>query len=148
MPLSAIMIDLDHFKEINDTYGHAIGDAVIRTLSDIMKKHTAGRGYAGRWGGDEFLIILPGTTLETAETLSIRMKNDLSMPISSLTIFPSAPASVSPSPAKASSSRASTKGSITRSIPLRKTERTASPSSMPMERQRLWRCKRLMTCDL
>lgn len=77
MPLSAIMIDLDHFKEINDTYGHAIGDAVIRTLSDIMKKHTAGRDYAGRWGGDEFLIILPGTTLETAETLSIRMKNDL-----------------------------------------------------------------------
>lgn len=71
------MIDLDHFKEINDTYGHAIGDAVIRTLSDIMKKHTAGRGYAGRCGGDEFLIILPGTTLETAETLSIRMKNDL-----------------------------------------------------------------------
>lgn len=77
MPLSAIMIDLDHFKEINDTYGHAIGDAVIRTLSDIMKKHTTGRGYAGRWGGDEFLIILPGATLETAEALAIHMKDDL-----------------------------------------------------------------------
>lgn len=77
MPLSAIMIDLDHFKTINDTYGHSIGDAVIRTLADLMKKHTAGRGYAGRWGGDEFLIILPGSTLETAETLSIHMKDDL-----------------------------------------------------------------------
>lgn len=77
MPLSAIMIDLDHFKTINDTYGHSIGDAVIRTLAGLMKKHTAGRGYAGRWGGDEFLIILPGSTLETAETLSIHMKDDL-----------------------------------------------------------------------
>ena len=77
MPLSAIMIDLDHFKEINDTYGHSIGDAVIHTLADLMKKHTAGRGYAGRWGGDEFLIILPGSTLETAEMLSIHMKDAL-----------------------------------------------------------------------
>ena len=77
MPLSAIMIDLDHFKTINDTYGHSIGDAVIRTLADLMKKHTAGRGYAGRWGGDEFLIILPGFTLETAEMLSIHMKDAL-----------------------------------------------------------------------
>ena len=54
-----------------------VGDAVIRTLADLMKKHTAGRGYAGRWGGDEFLIILPGSTLETAETLSIHMKDAL-----------------------------------------------------------------------
>lgn len=77
MPLSAIMIDLDHFKTINDTYGHSIGDAVIRTLADLMRKHTAGRGYAGRWGGDEFLIILPGSTLETAEALSIHMKDAL-----------------------------------------------------------------------
>ena len=48
-----------------------------RTLADLMKKHTAGRGYAGRWGGDEFLIILPGSTLETAEMLSIHMKDAL-----------------------------------------------------------------------
>ena len=72
-----LMMDLDNLKHINDTYGHAIGDTVIRTLADLMKKHTAGRGYAGRWGGDEFLIILPGSTLETAETLSIHMKDDL-----------------------------------------------------------------------
>ena len=71
------MIDLDRFKEINDTYGHAAGDAVICTLSDLMKKHTAGRGYAGRWGGDEFLIILPGATLPMAEDLAIHMKEDL-----------------------------------------------------------------------
>lgn len=77
LALSAIMIDLDRFKEINDTYGHAAGDAVICTLSDLMKKHTAGRGYAGRWGGDEFLIILPGATLPMAEDLAIHMKEDL-----------------------------------------------------------------------
>lgn len=77
LPLSAIMIDLDHFKEINDTYGHSIGDAVIHTLADLMKKHTAGRGYAGRWGGDEFLIILPGAALSMAEDLAIHMKEDL-----------------------------------------------------------------------
>lgn len=77
MPLSAIMIDLDHFKEINDTYGHSIGDTVIRTLADLMKKHTAGRGYTGRWGGDEFLIILPGAALPMAEDLAIHMKEDL-----------------------------------------------------------------------
>lgn len=77
LALSAIMIDLDRFKEINDTYGHAAGDAVICTLSDLMKKHTEGRGYAGRWGGDEFLIILPGATLPMAEDLAIHMKEDL-----------------------------------------------------------------------
>lgn len=77
LPLSAIMIDLDHFKEINDTYGHSIGDAVIHTLADLMKKHTAGRGYTGRWGGDEFLIILPGAALPMAEDLAIHMKEDL-----------------------------------------------------------------------
>lgn len=77
LPLSAIMIDLDHFKEINDTYGHSIGDAVIHALADLMKKHTAGRGYTGRWGGDEFLIILPGAALPMAEDLAIHMKEDL-----------------------------------------------------------------------
>lgn len=71
------MIDLDTFKHINDTFGHAKGDEVICEVASILKHMIRPTDFAGHWGGDEFLIILPGSTLETAETLSIHMKDDL-----------------------------------------------------------------------
>lgn len=74
---SALMIDLDTFKHINDTFGHAKGDEVICEVASILKHMIRPTDFAGRWGGDEFLIILPGSTLETAEMLSIHMKDDL-----------------------------------------------------------------------
>lgn len=74
---SALMIDLDTFKHINDTFGHAKGDEVICEVASILKHMIRPTDFAGRWGGDEFFIILPGSTLETAETLSIHMKDDL-----------------------------------------------------------------------
>ena len=74
---SALMIDLDTFKHINDTFGHAKGDEVICEVASILKHMIRPTDFAGRWGGDEFLIILPGSTLETAEALSIHMKDAL-----------------------------------------------------------------------
>lgn len=74
---SALMIDLDTFKHINDTFGHAKGDEVICEVASILKHMIRPTDFSGRWGGDEFLIILPGSTLETAEMLSIHMKDAL-----------------------------------------------------------------------
>lgn len=77
LTFSALMIDLDTFKHINDTFGHAKGDEMICEVASILKHMIRPTDFAGHWGGDEFLIILPGSTLETAETLSIHMKDDL-----------------------------------------------------------------------
>ena len=77
LTFSALMIDLNTFKHINDTFGHAKGDQVICEVASILKHMIRPTDFAGRWGGDEFLIILPGSTLETAETLSIHMKDAL-----------------------------------------------------------------------
>lgn len=74
---SALMIDLDTFKHINDTFGHAKGDEVICEVASILKHMIRPTDFAGRWGGDEFVILLPGSTLETAEMLSIHMKDAL-----------------------------------------------------------------------
>lgn len=59
-PLSAMMLDLDHFKEINDTYGHDRGDKVLTELADILRKYCPSDASACRWGGEEFVILLPG----------------------------------------------------------------------------------------
>ncbi len=64
--LSAIMLDLDHFKEINDSYGHPVGDMVLKEIAGILKSNVRGCDTAGRWGGEEFLIILPQTDLPSA----------------------------------------------------------------------------------
>ena len=48
--------DIDHFKHVNDTYGHACGDAVLSQISTAMRRHMKGKGFAARWGGEEFLL--------------------------------------------------------------------------------------------
>ena len=59
-PLSLLMLDLDHFKNINDTYGHAAGDAVLRESASRMRDAIRAYDSVGRYGGEEFLIVLPG----------------------------------------------------------------------------------------
>jgi two-component system cell cycle response regulator len=66
MPLSCIMIDIDHFKAVNDTYGHAVGDTVIKDIGRIIQEKTRNVDTACRWGGDEFIILAPMTTKSNA----------------------------------------------------------------------------------
>ena len=63
-PLSLIMIDLDHFKEFNDKFSHEAGDAMLRALARHLKSRTRGQDIACRYGGDEFLLVLPGASAD------------------------------------------------------------------------------------
>lgn len=65
---SVILIDVDHFKRVNDTYGHQAGDEVLVTIAGILSDRTRDCDVAGRWGGEEFLIICPNTGLDGAMT--------------------------------------------------------------------------------
>jgi diguanylate cyclase (GGDEF)-like protein len=73
LPLALIMMDVDHFKSFNDTFGHEAGDAVLRDLGGILQRHVRGGDIACRYGGEEFTIVLPEADLEIgrqrAETL-------------------------------------------------------------------------------
>lgn len=64
---SLIMIDIDHFKEINDTYGHTIGDLVLQNFSKLISQNIRNTDFFGRWGGEEFMLILPCTDIQGAE---------------------------------------------------------------------------------
>ena len=73
-PLALIMFDLDHFKQINDTYGHDIGDELLKSITRLVGRNLRKNDRLGRWGGEEFLILAPETTLEKAESLADRSK--------------------------------------------------------------------------
>jgi diguanylate cyclase (GGDEF)-like protein len=62
-PLGIIMLDLDHFKQLNDTFGHEAGDTVLRALGHCMQELTRGYDIACRYGGEEFTLILPAAPL-------------------------------------------------------------------------------------
>jgi diguanylate cyclase (GGDEF)-like protein len=78
-PFGIIMLDIDHFKNINDTYGHLIGDEVLKQLAKILKQNVRDTDSVGRWGGEEFLIICPSTEIEAvekvAQNLRIKIQN-------------------------------------------------------------------------
>jgi diguanylate cyclase len=68
--LCLLMFDIDHFKRVNDTWGHPIGDQVIRYIAAVLKLHAQGDMLAARYGGEEFALIAPRTTLESAQALA------------------------------------------------------------------------------
>jgi len=72
--VAALLADLDHFKEINDTYGHLIGDAVLRELSLRMRSAVRPYDAVGRYGGDEFLLVLPGCDASAALSVGERIR--------------------------------------------------------------------------
>lgn len=78
LPLSVIMIDLDHFKEINDRYGHLIGDQALLHAAGILQRSLREYDLLGRWGGEEFLMVLPGTDGPESLAVAERLRNEIS----------------------------------------------------------------------
>jgi len=75
---SCIMADVDHFKAINDTYGHAFGDLALRTTSQVLAEHSRAEDIVCRYGGEEFAILLPGVGAVGAGAFAERMRDKTS----------------------------------------------------------------------
>lgn len=69
-PLSLVLLDIDHFKQINDQYGHYMGDQVLIGMAKLFRQRTRSNDIFARWGGEEFVLILPNATLEDAELVA------------------------------------------------------------------------------
>jgi diguanylate cyclase (GGDEF)-like protein len=77
-PLSLIMLDIDYFKQYNDTYGHVVGDQVLKLTVQAIQSHIKKTDIIGRWGGEEFAILLPNATTAQANMVANRIRNTLS----------------------------------------------------------------------
>ena len=77
-PFSIIMVDIDHFKKVNDTFGHLVGDSILRSLAHMIKAHLRRNDIAARYGGEEFLILLPETGIEGAKAVGEKIRKALS----------------------------------------------------------------------
>lgn len=80
-PLSLVLLDLDHFKRVNDAYGHQAGDAVLKGFAEAARSALRGSDVLSRWGGEEFLLMLPDTGLDEAERCVDRIREGLAQVI-------------------------------------------------------------------
>src|SRR5262249_41028019 len=76
-PLSVLMVDVDHFKRINDTHGHQAGDEVLKGLSERLRFNIRGIDLACRYGGEEFVIVMPEAEMATAEKVAERLRESI-----------------------------------------------------------------------
>jgi len=76
-PFSVIMVDIDHFKEVNDRYGHDVGDATLREMGALLLEHARSVDVVGRWGGEEFLILSPELKLDAGGEVAERLREVL-----------------------------------------------------------------------
>jgi diguanylate cyclase (GGDEF)-like protein len=74
LDLSILMLDIDHFKRVNDTYGHQVGDTILRILSDLVKADIRDLDVAARYGGEEFLVICTNTAVDGAALVAERLR--------------------------------------------------------------------------
>ena len=77
-PLSLLLLDVDHFKQVNDTYGHAGGDQVLVQLAKVCRESLRSADLCGRFGGEEFIFLLPNTQAGTAFDVAERLRRALS----------------------------------------------------------------------
>lgn len=78
LPLCAVMLDMDHFKHINDTYGHQVGDQVLRQMGVVICRSFRDTDVYGRLGGEEFAVLLPDTSLEAAQNIAEQLVHSIS----------------------------------------------------------------------
>lgn len=71
---SLVMFDIDHFKRVNDTYGHQCGDRVIQRVADVVREHIRDADIAGRYGGEEFAVLLPDTDKQGGAMFAERLR--------------------------------------------------------------------------
>jgi two-component system chemotaxis response regulator CheY len=83
-PVSLVLLDIDHFKLVNDQFGHLVGDQALRMVADVLVEKKRPYDWAGRWGGEEFLLVLPRTTLAEAQRVAERVR--LSVAATNLTL--------------------------------------------------------------
>jgi len=76
-PLTLVMIDLDHFKKVNDTYGHTFGDKVLKGFADILRNHLRLSDLSVRYGGEEFAVLLPNTNIEQAYFVAEKLRTKI-----------------------------------------------------------------------
>ncbi len=72
-----LVLDIDHFKKFNDTYGHKVGDAVLRTVAMVLRHHLRQDDLAARYGGEEFVVLLPNTDLDQAREIAERIRRTI-----------------------------------------------------------------------
>ena len=77
LPTSAIMVDIDHFKQVNDSFGPEVGDHVLRQVADVINRLCRSSDVVARTGGEEFLLILPETELDSARVLAERIRETI-----------------------------------------------------------------------
>jgi diguanylate cyclase (GGDEF)-like protein len=77
--LSLIMIDIDHFKKINDAYGHQVGDSVLQAFSNLLQENVRPSDTISRWGGEEFIILLPSTSSENAIVVAQKIQSAVNL---------------------------------------------------------------------
>jgi len=82
--MSVILLDIDHFKNVNDQFGHKFGDVVLRRVAQTLKEGLRNYDRVGRWGGEEFLLILPDTELKDAVTVGERLRSKIAATLISL----------------------------------------------------------------
>ncbi|MGP8304965.1 diguanylate cyclase [Vibrio sp. YIC-376] len=80
-PSSLVIFDIDHFKQVNDTYGHPVGDEVIRRTSSLLRKTARSSDICGRFGGEEFTVLLPNTNQEQASYFAERLRKRIEQEI-------------------------------------------------------------------
>lgn len=75
--LSVIMVDIDHFKKVNDEYGHAVGDEILKRVAKLSKEVMRSRDVLARLGGEEFIALLPSASLEESKAIAVRLKDKI-----------------------------------------------------------------------